>query len=386
MGVGRRGNKIVIDFRFYLPTGRKTRVVERKDVPQDPKVAKAKWRAIEYSLSQHGGYLPDYPKFFPHGSRLKDYENKSDMTLSQWWNEWLKTKAVKGATESNYDMRYRCWIGPYFGGWSIADISQHDILIFRKSMIAKKLSASTVNAYIKPLCQCLKAAHKNGYIKENPCDEMGYLSENRPEIHPLSMDELRHLLETWRKKDMAVYDMILFWSRTGLRPGELRALKWEHIDFYNKQVLIRGSVAYSGEVTTPKTQGSVREVDLRPDALNALKRQRERTGTQKSWVFVSNRGKRVHHTHLLNRFRHYFMIAGLPYRPPKVMRHTFATLHIAAGEQISWVSRMLGHVDVQTTLKKYNRFIPNLTREDGTAFERVFGNNGGTEAGKVLKL
>jgi hypothetical protein len=53
------------------------------------------------------------------------------------------------------------------------------------------------------------------------------------------------------------------------------------------------------------------------------------------------------------------------------MRHTFATLHIAAGGNISWVSKMPGHSSVELTLKKYNRFIPNLTREDGSAFEEI---------------
>jgi integrase len=61
----------------------------------------------------------------------------------------------------------------------------------------------------------------------------------------------------------------------------------------------------------------------------------------------------------------------LKHRPAKHMRHTFATLHIAAGESITWVSQTLGHANVDITLKKYNRFIPNLTREDGSAFEAV---------------
>ncbi|MDX2497297.1 MAG: hypothetical protein QNL11_05260, partial [Desulfobacterales bacterium] len=68
------------------------------------------------------------------------------------------------------------------------------------------------------------------------------------------------------------------------------------------------------------------------------------------------------------------------------------TLHIAAGESISWVSKMLGHADVQTTLKRYNRFVPNLTREDGSAFEKIMdrkdqnGNNLATGLDKYLKL
>ena len=58
---------------------------------------------------------------------------------------------------------------------------------------------------------------------------------------------------------------------------------------------------------------------------------------------------------------------GLRYRPPYQMRHTFATLAISAGENINWVARMLGHKSPVITLERYNRFVPNLTREDGRA-------------------
>jgi integrase len=58
---------------------------------------------------------------------------------------------------------------------------------------------------------------------------------------------------------------------------------------------------------------------------------------------------------------------NLRYRPPYQMRHTFATLAISAGENINWVARMLGHKSPVVTLEKYNRFVPNLTRADGTA-------------------
>lgn len=58
---------------------------------------------------------------------------------------------------------------------------------------------------------------------------------------------------------------------------------------------------------------------------------------------------------------------GVRYRPPYQMRQTFATLAISVGENINWVAKMLGHRSPVMTLKKYNRFVPNLTRADGKA-------------------
>ncbi len=56
---------------------------------------------------------------------------------------------------------------------------------------------------------------------------------------------------------------------------------------------------------------------------------------------------------------------GLRYRPPYQMRHTFATLALSLGENPNWVSRMLGHKSLVMTLERYNRYVPNLAREDG---------------------
>jgi len=105
--------------------------------------------------------------------------------------------------------------------------------------------------------------------------------------------------------------------------------------------------------------------------IEALRRQEARTGLMNKFVWLNHKNRQWTAFTMRQRWSHFLKLAELKYRPQKQMRHTFATLHIAAGESITWVSKMLGHKDVETTLKKYNRFIPNLTRDDGSAFERV---------------
>ena len=104
-------------------------------------------------------------------------------------------------------------------------------------------------------------------------------------------------------------------------------------------------------------------------------------------IFLNPQNKQWNQTNFAKAFRYRLRLADIKPRPPKQMRHTFATLHIGSGESISWVSKMLGHSDVQITLKRYNRFIPNLTRDDGSAFENVInGNNPGTRDFAVNKF
>jgi len=370
MSIRKRGNQLVIDFRCYLPDGRRVRCVETSgpDTEKNRKHVERKHKAIEYALS-HGRF--DYLAFFPHGTKAKHFENRSEMMFSDWWNQWLREKSVRPGTESNYRYQYENHIEPHFGHLELSEIDQGEILVFRKRLEGKGLKASTINVYLKPLCQALLAASKRGLIPVYPCLDIGSLSEARASIDPLSFDELKHWLDYLSEKAPEWYDMILFWSRTGLRPGELYALRWEHVDFFNKKAMIREAKKQSGEVGLPKTNRSIRDVDLRPTVIDALKRQQARTGLMGQHVFLDFKQTTFAAHKMLEGFRHWMRLAGLKYRPPKQMRHTFATLHLAAGEQIGWVAEMMGHSDPEITWKKYYRFIPNLTRDDGSAFEKI---------------
>jgi integrase len=222
-------------------------------------------------------------------------------------------------------------------------------------------------------------------ITKHPCEYISRIEEGIVDIEPFSFDELRHLLDTLREKDLEWHDLFLFWSRTGLRPGELYALKWEHVDMFNGQVSIRANLDRKGNDGPVKTRNSNRTISLRPVVIEALKRQKARTGLMNGHIFLNPQSKQWNQTNFTKAFRYRLRLADIKIRPPKQMRHTFATLHIGAGESISWVSKMLGHSDVQITLKRYNRFIPNLTRDDGSAFENVInGNNPGMKGLKAL--
>lgn len=214
-------------------------------------------------------------------------------------------------------------------------------------------------------------------MPDYPCEDIGTLKEAKVDIDPYSFAELKHWLDYLWEKNREMHDMILFWSRTGLRPGELCALRWPHIDFFNKKAMIRENRPYYGGVGAPKTESSIRDNDLRPKVIEALYRQEARSGLIGKWVWLNQKRKQWDLSALRLLFRHWSRMAGMKYRPPKQMRHTFATLHLGSGENISWVADMLGHSDAQITWKRYNRYIPNLTRDDGSAFEKIMNGDSG---------
>ena len=350
MAVRTRNNILIIDFYFYLPDGRKVRCREStglRDNVRNRKIVEAKEKAISYEL-KHGKF--DYLHFFPNGSKARYFRGHStEILLSEWWESWLATKSLRLNTERGYDSTYRVHIGPAFGYYRLTDITEHEILVFRKALEAKGLKASTINdRIIKPLCMCLLHAYKRGAIPTYPCENIRRLVEEITDIDPFSFEELKEFLDIIKTKRPEYYDLFFIWSRTGLRPGELYALKWKNVDYFNCKLLVRETRLPSGSEGPPKTQYSIRDVDLRPAVIESLKNQESRTLLQDGFLFLTQANKPFSDAFMRKKFRFLLKLAGMKYRPPKQMRHTFATLHIAAGENISWVSKMLGHASPRT--------------------------------------
>jgi integrase len=99
-----------------------------------------------------------------------------------------------------------------------------------------------------------------------------------------------------------------------------------------------------------------------------------------SYVFHTKSGAPIDNTNFNNRvwaplLRH----LGLKARRPYQMRHSCATLWLAAGENPEWIARQLGHSTTEMLFRVYSRYVPNLTRNDGSAFDRLISAamNGG---------
>jgi integrase len=122
-----------------------------------------------------------------------------------------------------------------------------------------------------------------------------------------------------------------------------------------------------------KTEGSNRIIELRPKMREILERQRELTkGFDSPYVFINSKGRPIQQENLGKVFRRALEKAGLPHRRMYETRHTFASWALAAGESPEWVARTLGHVDTTMVFRTYGRYIPNLTRRDGSAFEAQY--------------
>ena len=262
---------------------------------------------------------------------------------------------------------------PEFGGKAVGQITKAEILAFR-STLAKvpgrkttTLTPKSINAIMAPLRQILNEA-ADRFEFNTPFRNVKPLKMQKSDVEPFTLDEVTRILSTVRA-DFKSYFIVRFF--TGMRTGEVDGLKWKYVDFANRQILVRQTLV-RGEEDYTKTDGSQREIQMSSLVFDALTTQAEVTRGRSEFVFANREGAPFDHNNVTKRvwyplLRH----LGLKKRRPYQTRHTAATLWLASGENPLWIARQLGHSSTEMLFKVYGRFVPNLTRQDGSAFERL---------------
>ena len=264
-------------------------------------------------------------------------------------------------------------LDPHFGSQEVGSITREQILIFRSSLAKapgrKKdtLSPRRINAVMNILRGIVFEA-SDRYKFTCPFYNIKPLKVAKSDVQPFTLDEVKALLAAVRDDFRDYYTVRFF---TGLRTGEIDGLKWKYVDFSHRLILIRETLV-AGEEDETKTIESNRDVQMSQVVFVALQRQFARTGHLKNWVFCNRQGQPLDHNNVTKRVW-YPLLRYLGYTPrrPYQTRHTAATLWLAAGENPEWIARQMGHTSTEMLFKVYSRYVPNLTRRDGSAFERL---------------
>ena len=140
-------------------------------------------------------------------------------------------------------------------------------------------------------------------------------------------------------------------------------MKWSDIDFDKKQINIYKTIV-NKKIGPVKTLSSKRKIDMLPLAELALQEQYEITSNYE-FIFISSQKKPFYSHDIINlRLKKVLKANKIQVRKLYNLRHTFASQLIAAGEDITWVSKTLGHKDTQTTLMYYAKFIKKAKTKD----------------------
>ena len=262
---------------------------------------------------------------------------------------------------------------PAFGDRPVGSISKADVLAFRTELASKpgrtgeKLGNKRINNVLGVLRRAMAdAAERYGFT--SPCTNIRPLKVRKSDVQPFSLDQVQLILATVRP-DWRDYFTLRF--LTGLRTGEAHGLKWKYVDFERRLILIRETFVL-GEDEYTKTDSSQRDIQMSQPVYEALRRQQAATAALGEYVFCTREGTPLDNKNFSDRvwyplLRH----LGLAPRRPYQMRHTAATLWLASGEAPEWVARQLGHASTQMLFQVYSRYVPNMTRQDGSAIDRL---------------
>lgn len=372
-------------FSFSYKGKRYRELTTLNDTKTNRKRLTPKLKLLEAALSLDNF---NYMDFFPNSKVGKKLAEEKTMEIkkafkepksplfkkfvSEWFEitqlEWRKSHAVN--IQGMIDRYYL----PAFAEKEIGNITRSDLLKFRTTLAKvpgrngrESLTNNTINKIMDPLRRIFEEA-ADRYQFNTPFVRIKPLKIPKSDVNPFTIQEVMQIINNVRSDYRNYYTVRFF---TGLRTGEVDGLKWKYVDFENRIIKIRETVV-AGEESYTKTDSSQRDVFMSDPVYEALQSMHKVTSHLSKFVFCQKNGKCINHNNVTKRVWYPLLKRlNLEKRRPYQTRHTAATLWLASGESPEWIAKQMGHANTEMLFKVYSRYVPNLTRRDGSAFERL---------------
>ncbi|HEV2128788.1 MAG TPA: site-specific integrase, partial [Thermomicrobiales bacterium] len=336
---------------------------------------------------------------------LRDYEDglsrrDERLTVRDYLTDWLETTAanrVRPSTLKNYRFHINNHILPAIGGIQLRELTATDVNRMLAGIVNKGVSPATANLIRATLVNALSSAVKAQMVRSNAAALSDARREKRTRIVPLTPEQARRLIEA--TKDDRMGPLIAVAIATGLRQGELLALRWQDVDLERRVLDVHRTLTWqkadegshrkrTPAFADPKTAHSRRRVPLTQLAVEAFHRQREvvremeQAATVASWrpipgedlVFVTTVGTPLDGTEVTHRLHRLLEGAGLPQKRFHDLRHSTASFLLAEGADIFTVKEILGHSGISMTADIYGHLTEKLAEDAAARLDRVFAD------------
>ena len=376
----RRG-KLFIDFTFMNIRCRET--TNFPDTPVNVKKLTLVAKKMEAEITLG---IFDYGAYFPKSTRLKEMTALADRaeacisrnpTFRQFSEIWYEEKKIewRPSYRQKTQIILNKYLLPEFGGKAVHAIKKPDLLTFRSSLAKVRygkdgqssLSVARINQIMILLRMILEEA-SDRHEFEMPYKNIKNLKQARPDVNPFTLSEVWLILKHVRADYRPYYTIRFF---TGMRTSEIDGLKWDCINFDRREISIRGALV-NGEMGPTKTLGSQRDIAMSQLVYDALQDQKARTFGKSEFVFCNSQGNPMEYRNVNRRvWKPTLALLGLKHRRAYQTRHTAATLWLAAGENPEWIARQMGHSSTEMLFRVYSRYVPDITRQDGSAMDNL---------------
>lgn len=306
------------------------------------------------------------------------------LTVGAYLDQWFAGARpnLRPSTVRTYESMLQHRIVPALGGRKLARLDVRELEQFFADQHKGGLSPKSVHLVKGILSRAMNDAVRWGYLPRNPVSLANVPRDTGLDTEAITPTEARAMLQAFSGDFLAPIVSVALGS--GLRQGELLALRWQDIDMDKGTVLVRATLQrVEGEyrLLEPKTQRSNRLVPLADFAVEALRRQRENQGALRllkgdRWknehdlVFTTELGRPLSGTSVTRMFQSKLVAAGLSRRRFHELRHGFATLLLTQGVDMRVIMEMLGHSKISTSLI-YTHVVPDLQRSAATILGKV---------------
>ena len=312
--------------------------------------------------------------------RTGTWADPGEQTVGEFLTQWLAaTKpSLRDSTAANYEVIVAKWILPRLGNQRLANLDAARIQALYGELSASgrrdggPLSPRSVRYVHAILRHALGDAVRWGVLPRNPAQFVDPPRQQRAELKVWSVDQVRAFLE--HVAGDRLHALWLLMIATGMRRGEALGLRWGDVDFQRGAVAIRRSRVVTDGWTVaesePKTSRGRRLVSVDPATMTALRAWRKEQVAERlragdvwqrgDWVFTTELGEPLHPQTVTRMFGRLVQEAGLPELRLHGLRHTSATLALAAGIHPRVEADRLGHSTVQLTLDVYSHAVQSV--------------------------
>lgn len=295
------------------------------------------------------------------GARSQPVLMYQDGSLAEWLDYWLEETIKENIRETTYDsysQKIRRHILPYFGKALLREIREEEIVEYQKWLSAR-LSVGTAQGVFRILRAAFREARKRKLIVCSPFEFVKVPRRQHKKTRFLHVEEQAKIERMSIQTGRIEYVVALY---TGLRLGELCALKWEDVDFGNNTIFVRHTLSrvkgrLPGEKTrivlsAPKSECSLREVPVPVFVMALLRELYAKYGTAKGFVFGKG-GRHADPRTVQERFSRMAEKLDIRGAHMHTLRHTFATrcMEQQVGHEV--LCELLGHSSPDITYRFY---------------------------------
>ncbi|WP_408009089.1 tyrosine-type recombinase/integrase [Pseudalkalibacillus sp. A8] len=330
------------------------------------------------------------------------YVQEQNINFQEFIREWIKAYSETAKISSVRNRKHNIdHLNRFFGGKKLKDVTRKQYQAMLTTLHKEGYAFNTLDGIHSTGRMVFRRAVEYNIIKNSPCDfakiprkveTVEEVESSKKEIKFMEKEELIRFLKTAKENGLDKdYPMFLTLAYSGLRVGELIALKWSDIDFDKKTLRVTKTYynprnkTKEYQLLTPKTKGSIRTLKMDDGVMKVLKKHKEHQDdliklmkneyTKLDFVFakeVRNFGYPEFLKTVNTHMRRLLKISGIDKNlTPHSLRHTHTSLLIEAGVGVKEIQQRLGHGDINTTMNIYAHITKNMEEKASQKFSEL---------------